>query len=765
MSRLRNLLADPHLYAGSALALLALAVAFWSNAYLRSQHLLAAAQIDLGRAQQLQQGSATLQARFAAQDLLIARIAQLQRYRETHALTARLGAYGGRGIEANLRAQAYEGLRTLMLVPVTQSLETFLAEVGAKGTSLRVEAAQSDAPARAALRDAVATNADDAYAALQTYLMLAGHEHIDTGPLHDQLLRFWRNWLDTHRGAMTQPKLTTAAERMLQFFLAHTDDPKLPAVSTRLDLLESARAALRRVVQPPSLRQRLLADIEARASRRFAAITVAQIVGDDEAAILLGEYAVPGQFSHRAWTNYIATAIHDTAAQPLPTTDWVLQTPLQNDSARAGDAAALQQALIAAYKAQYVRAWQRFVDGIVVSGFSDFDHARTALNRLGDPQTSPLSPLFAAIDEETAWDATAQETAGGGANSHTISKEFTGIARLLSARGKQARLLDDYLSALAAIDARLQQIHASGDIGLGAQRLLQQTVDGSGSEIVDAIQRLDTQILAGLDETQQDRLRALLSQAATLTLQALVPPAEAALNRSWTTTVYEPYRKTLADKRPFQPGAPVEASGEEIAAIFGPTGAVAQFTDQTLGTLVVRHGNTLSPHTWSDIGIHLLPAFSGAYARWIAPLGGDMPQTQFQFLPQPAAGVSAYRIDVDGQSLQYHGGSAQWVDFVWPGSQLKPGAHISAVTKEGRSVDIVDFPGPLGLRKLVDSAYRVKHDDGTFDLSWSAEGVVISVGLHLISEASHTGHTAGAPLQGTMLPTRVVGSATDSADS
>ena len=53
-------------------------------------------------------------------------------------------------------------------------------------------------------------------------------------------------------------------------------------------------------------------------------------------------------------------------------------------------------------------------------------------------------------------------------------------------------------------------------------------------------------------------------------------------------------RRSRASKYPFDPAAKIEAGPAEIAKLFGPDGAVAKFTNETLTPLIVRRGDTLA---------------------------------------------------------------------------------------------------------------------------------------------------------------------------
>src|SRR5690606_24088927 len=115
----------------------------------------------------------------------------------------------------------------------------------------------------------------------------------------------------------------------------------------------------------------------------------------------------------------------------------------------------------------------------------DFNSAVGAMNRLGDPRTSPISKLITRIHEETSWDnpllgdADMQEAqkgftgwfartilrrspapvtvnvdaSGEGFGRQpafgTVGREFSGLANLVAAKDKDASLMGGYMAALS----------------------------------------------------------------------------------------------------------------------------------------------------------------------------------------------------------------------------------------------------------------------------------------------------------------------------
>lgn len=797
---------------------LGLALSAWAWSYIGNRQLVDHVRADLEQVVRLQADRTDLQSRLEALDVLRDRLAQLQAYRSNRPWSLSLGLYQGEHIEAQLRREFFAGIRDLLLQPVARSIESYLAKVNANADQLvPLPADQVPAPgpvtvaARAEAPTpytaASASNVTDAYNALKTYVMLADRRQAEPGHLSDQFARFWRGWLEMNRGAMPREQMIRSAENLIAFTITQLADPEFPQVPNNLALLDQTRDTLRRVVRGIPARERVYAEIKARAATRFAPVTVARIVGEQDQEIVAGSHAIPGTFTRAAWDGYVKDAIREAAHKELQSDDWVLKSTLHDDLTLEGSPEQIQEALVTMYKTEYVREWQRFMQGISVREFGSFDVAVARMNRLGDPAVSPIGRLMQTLHEETSWDnpsllnerlertqrgfvAWFKQTLLRQAPPRVqvevdlqagraeipmgpIGKEFAGLARLMAPRDNTPPLMRQYLDALGKVRSRFNRMKQQGDTGPSSRELMQQTLAGGDSELAEALRLVDEQMLVGMSDTAKATLRPLLVRPLMQAYAAIIPPAEGELNRVWHAQVYEPFQRTLAGKYPFSRDARIEATPADIAKIFGPEGAIAKFSEQTLGPLVTRRGDTLTPRTWADMGVRLRPEFTLQFASWVAPLAGASapagstaaaePQTVFQLLPQPAPGLTEYTVEIDGQLMRYRNTAASWTHFVWPAAQGTPGVRITGVRFDGRTVEFINFPGRFGLEKMVHSAEKRKLPNGLHELRWTQGDLSVAVQLRIISTpasspAAPTHHTAsGAALRGAVLPSVIAG--------
>lgn len=791
----------------AATVLLGGALGGWSWSYMGNRQLVANVQADLDKVMKMQARRGDLQSRLEALDILQDRIEQLEKYRADQPWALSFGLYQGEALERKLRDEYFGGVREVMVQPVAGALEALLAEMNANASQLDPNA-QAAAPAKPGqpYQDVSATNVGDAYNALKTYLMLADKSHAEPGHLNDQLTRYWRVWLQANRGGMAREQMIRSAERLMTFHLSHIQDPAWPQITPKLSLLDTARENLRRVVRGTPARERVYADIRTRAATRFPAVTVARIVGEQDQALVVGSHAVPGAFTRDAWEKFVLGAIRDASNRELQSTDWVLKTVAKDDLTLEGSPEQIQKTLVDMYKADYAKEWARFVQGVTIADLNGFDASVQAMNRLGDPQTSPLAKVLKTVYDETVWDDPGQarvnqaklkrgvlawfrevvlrrapsdarqlaDAAGplpagtamaGAAAPGPVGREFAGVARLVGVKEKDASLMTGYLDALSKLRSRLNQLKNQGDPGPGAKQLMQQTLEGNGSELADALKYVDEQMLTGMSDSQKQMLRPLLVRPLVQTFAMIVLPSESEINKTWQAQVVEPFQKNLAGKYPFAPGAQMQATPAEIGQVFGPEGAVAKFVATTMGPLVVRRGDVLTSRTWADIGVSIAPQVVSGFPGWIAPLSangvasGSGPQTVFQLLPMSAPGITEYTIEIDGQQLRYRNTAPAWVNMVHPGPPgTASGARVSAVTFDGRTVELFNEPGEQGLAKLVAAAATTRLKSGMGELRWSAGGTTVGVTLKVVSSAASTGDSqASRGFSGLRLPDSVVG--------
>jgi type VI secretion system protein ImpL len=802
----------------AGVAVLAATLGAWSWSYMGNRQLMAQVQADLTKAIKIQEERPDLAARLEALELLQDRIEMLQRYERDQPMGIGFGLYQGDKISAHLKNEYFNGVRQVMLEPVAQAIEAYLIEVNSDPSRLKpmtgrpesgASSAQTDTKERAGSGaryvDASVEDAADAYNALKTYLMLADRERLEGLHLADQITRFWRVWLDNNRGAMPREQMMRSAERIISFTTAQVHDPAFPMLENKLALVDQTRGSLREVVKGMRGIERVYADIKTRAATRFSPITVNSLLTEQDQKLAAGSYTVSGAFTHEAWTEYIEKAFKEAATNELQSADWVLKTASRDDLTLEGSPDQIRKTLTELYKTEYVREWQRFMQGIVINDFGSFSDAVDRMNRFGDTTHSPIKKLMTVLFDQTSWDnpsllnqrlGTAQQgvlqwikqsilrmspgrvdvkvdvTAkdAGVIPMGPIGKEFASLSMIMMTRDSSEPQIQGYLKLLSKLRTKFNEIKNQGDPGPGARALMSATLAGNNSELSEALRYVDEQMLNGMTDTAKATIRPLLVRPLMQAMTVLTTPTEAELNRVWTAQVYEPFQKTLANKYPFDARSRIEASPQDIAKIFGPEGAISKFGVEAMGPMVIRRGDSVAPKTWGEIGLRLRPEFIDRFGIWVAALegaaaasgGGASPgaspaaapasdQAMFQILPQGSPGISEYTLTIDGQALKYRNTAPDWITMVWPNHSGVAGVRLSAVTNEGKSIEFLNEPGAFGFSRMIELAARKRIGEGHNELTWSKGNLKVSVQLKLIKspgEAAPATATGSAAVMG-----------------
>lgn len=612
-----------------------------------------------------------------------------------------------------------------------------------------VEVARGLVPTTSALVPAAGgQKLEDGYNALKTYLMLKQKEHMEMSHLSDQLPKYWRPWLSANRGKGSQEEINRLAERVVAFYVSQIGESDLPLIENREDLVGQSREVLRGAFRRLSATERVYNELKARANTQFAPMTVGRILNSRDLDLVAGSMALPGAFTREAWEKYFRLAITEASKGEIKGDDWVLATTSLENLSKDGNFERNRQELEAVYKAEYVREWKKFLQGVAIQEFGSLEHAALSLGKLADPQNSPLRLVLAKAAYETAWDNPSQlgkslETAKnsvierteklvlGNAAPNTLPVqpqlgEVGGKFALLSAltvAGDGGRIpLSAYLDMLGKLKGKLVQISANPEPGGAARQLMQATLSASGSEFAEALALVDGVLLNGASEEAKEVIRPLLVRPLVQAYATLIPPVEQEINQVWQAEVLGQWRG-LAGKYPFSDSAN-EASMAEIAKFLKPgEGVLPRFVDKQLSGLVTRRGDQLIPRTWANLGVSFNPAFLSGVAR-LSSAGNAVLQdgdgARFELQPVPTPGLSEIVIEVDGQVLRYRNGPQPWTGFAWPNAPAgsAQGARIQVVSFSGVSTSVANFGGRLGLMRLLAQA-RVDGNVGDIaQLEW-----------------------------------------------
>lgn len=282
-----------------------------------------------------------------------------------------------------------------------------------------------------------------------------------------------------------------------------------------------------------------------------------------------------------------------------------------------------------------------------------------------------------------------------------------------------------YLESLAKLKGKVAQIAASNGAEGSARQLMQATLNGSGSELAEALALVDGVLLANASEDAKETIRPLLVRPLMQTYATLIPPVEQEINAAWQSDVLGQWR-ALSAKYPFSDAAN-EATMADIAKFLTPReGILPKFIDKNLAGLVTRRGDVLIPRTWANLGVDFSPTFLSSVAR-LSTAGNAVLQegegARFELQPVPTPGLSEIVLEIDGQLLRYRNGPQAWTSFTWPNPERPnaQGARIQTVSFAGVSTSVASFSGRLSLMRLLAQAKADNPTAPTVQLEWRAK--------------------------------------------
>ncbi|MDR3087619.1 MAG: hypothetical protein LBU45_06680, partial [Azoarcus sp.] len=693
-----------------------------------------------------------------------------------------MGLYQGKKLEVDLRSQYFGGLRAVMMTPLQARLETVLgehsqaagtppvlseppvqAQSGAPASGPRRAPNRAQTPPRVAApqpRLAVAqTPPEDGYDALKTYLMLGERARLEADWLSEQMPRYWHAWLEANRGENNIEEIETEARQVVAFYVSQLKAPDLPLIGTDPLVIENVRLALRSAkAQRPKANEIVYNEIKARANARFPVMTVTRILEGKDAGIVTGTATIEGIFTRDAYEKYVRQAIDEASRGEIKGDDWVLATGAVHETPdKNADVDKKRAELEAIYREDYGDAWLEFLQGLtIVANPGDVAQAERLLERLADPHSSPLKIVLQRIAYETAWDnppplsttvdgarqaviTRANNLIGSRAatqipvprqDSHygELGQQFAPLAAVVADNGKTgaAPLMAGYQGHLANLKGQFNLIAASDDQATASRKLIQATLDGSGSEFVETLQYIDNTLLAAVeDQDFKDILRPLLASPLTKSYATLLPPVEQELDDVWGE-VYEQWQ-TLSEKYPFS-NARSEASLGEITRFIKPGGTLEKFVGEHMNGLVTKRGGQFVPRFWSELGVRVNPSFLTGVERLftlgraLSRDGGE--SSRFELRPTPTPGLSEITLEIDGQSLRYRNGPQPWQTFNWPGDDAHAqGARIQVVAFDGTASTVSSQTGRMGLMRMIGESTRIYDQNmSTGQMTWRFNG-------------------------------------------
>lgn len=691
------------------------------------------------------------------------RLELLKKYREQHRPIAMgFGLYQGEKLAHHLQQLYAAEVTTLLLGPVQQDLETRLGTLSSDVKTASTSAAN--------LRSALSN--EQYYDTLKTYLMLHNRQRLETPYLREQLAQRWREWLEHTRGSTDMDEIGPLAEHVIAYYIENLPQKTTPTIDNKELLISDSREVLNNAMRKLSAKDRIYGEIVARASSKYTGLNINRILDNTDVDLMSNGYTVPAAYTRSAWEGHIRQAIEEASRGTLKDDDWVLENASANQQLSAADFEKNYIDLLTMYKAAYAREWINFTAGLSINNFRNLGDAVTRVDRLSDFKQSPIRRIFVRIAHETSWDnpqllqASARKedsdlkaalvkrllTDDQASNSQRspnqvgeLEDRFGLFDRLTSESGGSPGLTP-YLSALGKMKSRLESINSSGEPGKSARTLMKNTIESSGSELVEGVQIVEGQLLAGADTELRSLLKPMLLRPFTSSYGALLPLANNDINQSWKRQVL-PHWQALADKYPFIESGN-EAQLSDISKFLeSDDGALNKFINETLDGLLARQGNVYVPRRWGNMSVPFTSLFLSGITH-ASDIGQNVfiagGESRFELQPVPTPGLSEVVLDIDGQQLRYRNGPQLWTAFNWPAAQTAQGAKISVITFAGVASTVLSNPGRMGWMRMVSQARTTGTTSGTTQLVWmvnspdnkSGEKIPVRFNLRLVSGAN-----------------------------
>jgi type VI secretion system protein ImpL len=556
------------------------------------------------------------------------------------------------------------------------------------------------------------------YELLKVYLMLALPEKMNPKLAVRCLQQGWEQRFN--REPRTRAQLTAHAAHLL-------DQPLAPCALDQ-PLVTAARGKLNAVPLAMQIYAHLKSEALPDHSQDFHLSTALGRYGDRIFTTAdgrpLDELVVPGLYTRQGYTQFFKTQGLGFVEQALEQ-NWVSENPAA-DQMR--DTDRLYDDLQKLYFADYASQWRDLLADLKLIKGRNIYQTVQILDVLSGPDT-PLRPLLAAVKLNTSLSgggATAESQtvtqANPGAVDNTLQqadqqpdsgfppaplieldRQFSTLNALTDGDGKSPPPLDDVLGNLSNLRDTMMQIGNAAHNNEQALKMAGERMGGAGAD--DAMQH--AQMTFG---RLPDPLGGWLQDQTSSGWQLTLNNARAELNSIWKTEVLPAYKTGLDQRYPLFRASRDDSTMADFCRFFAPDGIVDRYFQEHLSPFV----DTTRPR-WRQVsrdnrGIRIsakaLQQFQ--YAARIRdaffPFGGSAPSIQFELKPMVLdEKAGAFRLDIEGQSLQYRHGPPRSTTFTWPGPRSDLGVRLTFVTFDGREISQAE-EGPWALLRILDRA-------------------------------------------------------------
>jgi type VI secretion system protein ImpL len=404
--------------------------------------------------------------------------------------------------------------------------------------------------------------------------------------------------------------------------------------------------------------------------------------------------------------------------------------------------AQIQAQLQNRYIADYIRKWRDFTATTSVEPFRSIPDAAKKLEILAGNRSPLLAALFLIADNTSFPAATpgagsaVQAAAGSGllnkllpakvqkvaavaqnalpagepqASPADIARIFQPASQVVSVTNRD-RLIDDpnrnYMNALAAMQTAMKAL--VDDRPNNPNLALHQSAKQAADAGIDQVRQIAAKFNINGSEGFDQDVKRLLESPFHESMKFIITDVGKA-GREKANGAARQFCARLAPverKFPFNAQSDVDASADEVAAIFAPGTGAFSTLQQQLSKAMVKQGRIWAPA--SDADVQLTPEYLRFVNRLqqiqdalFADSSGQM-HMRYSLKPLPNPSVQSMTLEIDGDRLVSAGAQTQAKQFTWPGP---PGAQQTKIrVQAGASVPFASYEGLWSVFRMVGDA-------------------------------------------------------------
>lgn len=571
--------------------------------------------------------------------------------REGAPLRYRWGLYAGNDLYPDVRRLYFTRFKALLFGHTQNSLAAFLSGLPA-----------APGPAAPAY--------DHTYDALKAYLITtSNHDKSTREFLSPALLKTWS------AGATVEPERLQLAQKQFDFY---SDELKVEnPFSSQNDhaAVLKARNYLRQFGDIDRVYQAMKAG-----APKVTINFNRQVAGSRD--YVVDNYDVEGPFTKDGW-KFMSDAIQHPDRY-VHGEAWVLG----DQGTVNADPHELIQPLLSRYEADYIKEWKNYLRAASLVKYKDIKDAAAKLSMLSGSQ-SPLLALFALASQNIPWD----DPEIAKALQPVQYVEPPGTDRYIGPQNK------DYVGALIKLQTSVDAVANSpaGTDSAPANQALSDARDARNTTNQFAAQnfnpdpeRLVQNLLLDPITNTEAKLRGLGPDELNAGGKALCGQFRAALN-----------------KYPFNPASKLDATVAEVNSILAkPDGALWKFYNDSLKKFLAKQGNEYVAVPGASLTLN--PRFVGffkqaaAFSDFLYAAGTPDPRFSYSLKPVSTEGIRRIGLEIDGQKLDYSGGTPTAKQFTWqPG-----GIHGAKGTYTAEGASFSDNSGMWAIFRLFGEADR-----------------------------------------------------------